>query len=365
MGFKVMIVSILLLIGMTTGSQAQTAVWTAWLYAPATGSITQVDSSGTVVGGFTLPLAQAFNAYGTAIVVSPSGRYVAYTVYDSTQTIPNIALFVYDHLIGATRLTVDVTDSDALGYQFDATALAFDEQTERFAFGYLVEPDAWQVVVGDMQSGTVLTTLTAADDPALADLGAIIPVVRRLDGSSVWFTALQADLDDQAPYSAFQADVITKQIVADTVYTTLLTDTDPLTGLVLTAGVDDTQANTIEIVNPDATRTVLYTEPNAMIEQVRWVEFDAEGSARALVQLYDAATEQSGLKLLNRDGTLATELVGTLEQLRGVPNGFIGLFMSDGVWALAHVNTLEAELTRRTLWNSAPGDAISLVHVMW
>jgi hypothetical protein len=68
---------ILVLAIRASAQEAEALDWTAWLYESDSGRITLVDSDGAS-REFTLPLAEAFNAYEQAIAVAPSGSHVAY-----------------------------------------------------------------------------------------------------------------------------------------------------------------------------------------------------------------------------------------------------------------------------------------------
>ncbi|HEX2622113.1 MAG TPA: hypothetical protein VHL11_18275, partial [Phototrophicaceae bacterium] len=236
--------SALMLIVIVTGTgrvSAQNSAWTAWLYSAAIGNILQVNQAGTVIGDFTLPLAQGFNGYGRWAVVSSGGRYIAYTEFDSTQQSPSEQLFIYDQVIGAIRFTYDMTGAQASGFEFSRSAMAFDEGAGRFAFGYLTETGGWQVVVGDFATSSALAVLNAGSAPSLQLPGNIVPVVQRLDGQSVMFTAVAYGTNFLPAYPAFRWDFTSGDVTPDDRYTTIVIDSDLATGQVAAAGFDANQ----------------------------------------------------------------------------------------------------------------------------
>lgn len=352
----------LLLTTLSGNASAQTA-WTAWLYSPQDGSIIHVNQAGEVTGNFYLPLTQGFNGYGREVVVSASGRYFAYTAYDSTQEPTPVQLFVYDQLVGTIGLTYDLTGAQATGFEFATSSLVIDEEARRIAFGYLTANDGWRVVVGDFATASVVATLEEAESLAATTL----PVVQNLNGSVVTFTAVNYGTNLLPAYPALSWNFETNEITSDERYTTLLVDTDAETGQIAAGTVENGDAgaepdvvlNAVQIVSTGGQHTLLYSEPDAWVQRVIFIEH----GARVLVETYNRATDETRLKVLNRDGSVGGELLGSLDQLTGTPDGFVGLFDNGGAPALAYVNTTDGTLSPVTVWSGAAGTAYILIRV--
>ncbi|HEX2620130.1 MAG TPA: hypothetical protein VHL11_08285, partial [Phototrophicaceae bacterium] len=102
----------------------------------------------------------------------------------------------------------------------------------------------------------------------------------------------------------------------------------------------------------------LYTEADGSINQVRFIE----NGARILAEV-QSSDNQTHLKVLNRDGSVAGEIVGSLRDLTGTPDGFVGMFDNSGAPAIAYINTTASTLTPTTLWSGTPNTTYTLVRV--
>jgi hypothetical protein len=91
---------------------------------------------------------------------------------------------------------------------------------------------------------------------------------------------------------------------------------------------------------------------------VSFIEF----GARVLVEVENG--DETTLRVLNRDSTVAGELIGTLEAITGTPDGFVGLFESNGAPALAHIVTTQDTLTPQTLWTGNQGTTPLLLGII-
>lgn len=321
--------------------------WSIWLFSDATGTITQVRNDGSIAGSFALPLPQAFNRYGAFAEVSLSGRYVAYTAYDSTTERPNVQLFVLDRDLSATRFNFDVTDAVVIDDATNNIPVVFDEANQQVAFGFVTEQNGWQVVVGDFATSAPLASLTANDHPLFEATADLLPVVQRYDGTHVWFTGYT---DGAGTSPAFRWNIGSGEVVEDAVFTSLLADFDPFSGQV--AVVD---GNAVEIISAQGERATLYTESEGTIQRALFVEF----GARVLIEVRNGET--TTLKVLNRDGTTAGEIIGSLDNLTGTPDGFIGFFTTDqGAPAVAHVATTAETYAPDTLWTGTQNETVSL-----
>jgi hypothetical protein len=359
------VLSILILTFFAFSSVHAQGGWSIFLFNPQDGSITQVRSSGEAAGSFVLPLPQAFNRYGNFAEVSLSGRYIAYTAYDSTTERPNVQLFVLDRDLSATRFTYDVTDAVTVDGDTNNIPVVFDEVNQQIAFGLLTEGNGWQVVVGDFATSAPLATLTAADAPVLKQTPNILPVVQRYDGVHVWFTAVAYGTGVQAVYPAFRWHIGTGEVVEDETFTHPISDFDPFSGQVVVAVRDESLdsaegtdgqfiMNAVEVVGTDGSRSTLYNETEGSVQRVIFIEV----GARVLIEVYNFETDETKLKVLNRDGSVAGEIIGSLDDITGTPDGFVGLF--DG--GMAHVNTTVETFSPETVWSGSPD--VSLIGVI-
>jgi hypothetical protein len=345
--------------------------WSAWVYHPANGGVTQIRDTGQVARAFTLPLPQAFNRYGDFASFSQDGRYIAYTAYDSTAERPNVQLFVYDLSLDSIRFAYDVTDAEMSTDDLNPIPVVFHEPSQGLAFSFATS-DSWQVVLGDLLSGGILAALTSADKPEFAGTATRLPLVRRYDGQSgrVWFTLVDESGGDN---SGFQWASTSGDVIADSTFTHVASAFDPFSGQVaaLVAAPDSADSsliNTVELVRADGERPTLYTEGDGEIRRVIWIE----SGARLLIETYraDAAadTQQTAYKVVNRDGTLGGEIIGSLGSLAGTPDGFIGMFTTgDGAPALARIRTetQDGAINQpETLWSGAAGESVVLLGVV-
>lgn len=347
--------------------------WTAWMYNAADGSIAQVAPDGRIVGALYLPLPQAYNTYGQRVVVSPSGRYVAYSAYDSTAADPSSQLFVYDVSLGSILYGYDLADAQTSGFDFAAgfrllpDSAAFDEVNGQFAFGYLREGSAeWRVVVGDLANGTEFTSLSSGSASDVTPQGDV-PVVRRYDGQRVTFTMVPpGGASVGGVYPAFDWNIGTGELAENGAYATFEIAALPATGERLHVIRDEAlpiaegaTTNVVEAITPDGERFTFYTDPEANLERAYFVE----DGARVLVEVTNLATDQRSLRVLNRDGTVAGELLGTLENIRGVPSGYVGTFDSAEGLALAYIDTSLNPHAPVTLWTAGGSTGVQFAFV--
>lgn len=347
--------------------------WTAWMYNPADGSIAQVAPDGRVVGALYLPLPQAYNTYGGRIVVSPSGRYIAYSAYDSTAAEQNSQLFVYDVPLGSILFGYDLADAQTSGFDsangFNALpdSAAFDEVNGQFAFGYLREGGAeWRVVVGDLANGAEFTSLSsgsASDVIPEHD----VPVVRRYDGQRVTFTMVPpSDTGADGLYPAFNWNIGTGELTENGAYVTFDAAVLPATGEWLRVIHDESlriaggaTTNAVEAIAPSGEGFTFYTDAESNLERAYFVE----DGARVLVEVEHLATGQRSLRVLNRDGSVAGELIGALENIKGTPSGYVGTFDSAEGVALAYVDTSVNPHAPVTLWTAGGSTGVQFAFI--
>jgi hypothetical protein len=349
--------AVLLLISMVSTAQSS---WTAWLYAASDGSITRVNANGEIIDVYRLPLSQAFNTYGDAAVASGSGRFVAYTAYDSTAPQLNRQLFVYDAGTGIIRFTYDLSDVTAIDFEQMARPTAFDEGAQTFAFGVL-RGGQWELVLADLTTEQVKGGGPLTE--ALAGLPAGLPVVLHVQGDRVSFVihtpgmALDSTYDlyvwrpAQAPQvvgmSALVADVrgfgelVTPALEADT--PSMMTADSAMT----TLAAKQDPYNAIDIYSPASGSATRLSNLSGHISQVWWV---AGGR-----QVLAAGSDDGGAPIFSvygLDGSQVGQFSLVLEDVRGTPDGVAGLFDRDGALGLAHIETQNGTLAARTVYTT-------------
>lgn len=352
-----------LLLTVASSLSAQTSGWRAWLYSPLDGSVRIADQNGMIVDGYTLPLSQAFNAYGEAITVSATGRYVAYTAYDSTSESGSTQLFVYDHAVQTTRFAYDITGADALSFEVLNTVLAFDEAGERFAFGHFDEAQSWRIVVADLTTGTPQAVGEATSAPELVEYAVnYVPVVQQLSGTRVTFTLLPYGAEAALDNPAFTWDYLGATVTPESDYASIVIDSTP-DGQRVIARFDESVSaaapNALEVINPRGEVVTQYSEIEGTIQRVLLIE----NGQRVLAQVYEEASDETVLKIINVDGTVAAELLGALADLQGTPDGFVGLFDNGGVPAMAYVSTASDTPTPAVIWSADSAIPLRLVRV--
>ncbi len=361
-----------LLLSVTGPLFAQSSAWHAWLYSATDGSIRIADQTGTIVDGYTLPLSQAFNAYGEPITISASGRYVAYVAYDSTSANNSTQLFVYDRDAQTNRFAYDITGSDVLGFEFLNTPLAFDETGQRFAFSFLDEELSWQIIVADLTTGTAQAVGSSTSAPELTEYAVNhVPVIQQLSGTRVSFALIAYGTEFQQRYPAFTWDFLAGTATADDSYSSIVTDSTT-DGRRVVARFDDSlpaaeddgdipvlMLNVLEVIDPRGDVVTQYNETDGTIERVLFIE----NGQRTVAQVRETGSDEPVLKIINADGTVASEMLGALNDLQGTPDGFVGLFDNNGVPAMTYVNTSSDTPSPAVIWSADSAVPLRLVRV--
>ncbi len=117
--------------------------------------------------------------------------------------------------------------------------------------------------------------------------------------------------------------------------------------------------NALEVINPRGEVVTQYSEIEGTIQRVLLIE----NGQRVLAQVYEEASDETVLKIINVDGTVAAELLGALADLQGTPDGFVGLFDNGGVPAMAYVSTASDTPTPAVIWSADSAIPLRLVRV--
>lgn len=330
----------LVLLGcLLTGLSVAQDRWSAWVYNPDDGIITQILSTGEIAASFRLPLTQAFNAYGDHAVVSESGRFVAYTAYDNTVDRANQQLFVYDLVIGRISFAYELIGVIDTSLAYGDQQGAFADSAAQFALG-MVDDQTWQIVIGSMNTSAVLTTLVY--DPArLPEVSATaIPIVQRFNGASVWFSVGE---------QSFRWNLIEDTLTPDATYQM----SDYLTGEIITLN----ESGGVDLIGLDGNAQTIYQAENGILQTVRFIQ----NGQQALITVQNA--DETRLVVIDRNGTLIGELSGVLDQIHATPDGFVGTFNSEGEIAIAQVITTGETLAPLTVWVGVNAPNLRLIHV--
>lgn len=345
--------------------QGQAGGWTAWLYDPADGSLTQVAENGAVVDVFTLPMPLGFDRYPNRAAASADASLFAYVVYNSVTYQGMLVVSQRERQRAAFALPLTLSDTT----EFAADASLYNESSTALALGYSLDGGGWGLIVLDLTSGSVTATIRS-DTPTVALLGlpatpGMTPVVRRFAGQTVTFTLAQAGTQDVGQRMGYDWQIDTGDLLANPVYGSLDADTFPLTGEVIFSQADDRlanqaasfplfQANTLQVYDPrSGARFPFFNLPDAALQSPRFIQ----NGELILTDSVDAAERYAWL-VIRRDGLLVGSLptAVSIDDVRGVPDGFIYTTSAyvPGATTLVYVNTRDGLDGGVPVWTSAP-----------
>jgi hypothetical protein len=344
------------------------AAWTAWIFDPGTGQVSQVNAAGEITGAFSLPLGIAFDQYTTQVAASPSGAHVAYIMADSASGTVNRQLMVHNVASGATAASYSLDpNTRANSLEFNRDALIFDEASMQMAFGYTTTGEAgnlvWRIVIIDYRTGLTPYTLRSEDASAAGVPGDAVPVIGHFRSGRITFFAVPVGGVDSLTHPAFVWDTGAGTVTPATAFDTPRSDYWSATGEFVVPAYDDRLAgaqglpNTVQVYDSNAgVRFPFYHDAELSIRQALFVQ----NGERVLVQRYDPATGGSRWALLDRDGTLVDEpdLPDTARQFYGTVEGFV--YLENG-GTLVRVETREA-LTQSAVWSGGGSQVLIYVN---
>ncbi len=346
--------------------RAQAGGWTAWLYDPAAGSLTQVAENGAVLDSFTLPMPLGFDRYPNRAAASADASLFAYVVYNSVTYQGMLVVSQRDQQRTAFALPLTLSDTT----EFVADASLFNESSTALALGYSLDGGGWGVIVLDLTNGRVTATIRS-DTPTVALLGlpgtlGLTPVVRRFAGRTVTFTLAQAGTQDAGQSMGYDWQIDTGDLLANPVYGSLDADTFWLTGEVIFSQADERlanqaalfplfQANTLQVYDPrSGGRFPFFNLPDAALQTPRFIQ----NGELILTDSVDVAERYAWL-VIRRDGLLVGNVptVASIDEARGVPDGFIYTTSEyfPGATTLVYVNTRDGLDAGVPVWTSSPG----------
>lgn len=335
-------------------SQAQSN-WTAWLYTPSDGGITRVSATGEIVDAFRLPISQAFTTYGPAAVVSPNGRFVAYTVDDPASPVENRLLMVYDIRADIIRFTYDLSGVEAIDFERHINPQAFDENSQTFAFG-VIRFGQWELVLADLTIESVKGggPFTEAE----SGLQDGLPMVMQVQGERVIFYLRRINTEFSREYPLFRwqpGDTpspfgMTSAFADIQAFGDLVTPYhDPELPTAIASEGPVLAYNTVEIRPASGGEIRLIETGQIDILQTWWIA----NTEQVLVKGFDVASGIEVYEVVSRDGTVVGQFQITLGDIHGTPDGLAGIFASGGGVGLGHVETLTGEFPARTVYTTA------------
>ncbi|MFN8375006.1 MAG: SH3 domain-containing protein [Anaerolineae bacterium] len=360
--------------------QAQSSLWTAWLFNQTAGTMTLVNDAGVALDTLALPTVQNYVTFSDRVAVSPDGRYMAYTLTDDATF--NTAGLLYDREANVMQ-TLYPSGSEQVGYSSLWRAASSHLFTEAgFATGYSVRGGGWRLLVQlygggivslDSNNAVVVTLGLSAQD-------GITPVVQYFTGTTVTFTLTLTGADSTAPLQTYVWDYLSGTI--QSFAGTPLSDMDvlPTTGEIISASLDANfpnhaqdftlfqQANTLHIYVPQtATRFPVYSDAALSLYQPRFVE----NGRRVLVGGFDEYSGSGEWRLLERSGQPAQPVTvlrapdDFVTEALGVFDGFVyitSVLATDGTTTLMHVDTRQGLNSGRLVWI---GPAAAPLRLVW
>jgi hypothetical protein len=367
---RALLLSIFILSALTIfPAAAQESGWTAWLYNPADGHVTQVDDTGAVRTDFTLPIPTGFDRYPQRIAVGHGGSPFAYVVSNSTTFQGALVVSQGAALKFSFNLPLTFADSS----EFIADETIFNEDNSALALGYSLEGGGWGLIVFDLVSGTVAQTVRH-DTPTVVVLGlsanfGLTPVPRRFVGREVTFSMVQAGSDGAAEYDTFTWNIDTEGLTKNLAFPSLDADTFPATGEMVMSLPDDRlpdqsadfpfyQANALHVFDPfTSARFPFYT---AQIETLSRPRFIQNGELILFEASQPAGTFE--WRVTSRDGSTVAPIPGdvAIDDFAGVGDGFVYTTstFSPGATTLVYVNTRDGLDAGIPVWMSEAGQTL-------
>ena len=345
-------------------AHAQDSGWTTWLYNPADGDMTHVDSSGAVLDDFILPMPLGFDSYPQKVAVGHGGSPVAYVVFNSV-TYQGALVIVNGQQITSTY-SLPLTFADSTEFVADETI--FNETNSALALGFSLDGGGWAIIIFDIQLG-VSTDNLRYDMPLVAGLGipgnfGLTPVPRRFIGRDMTFTLVQAGADGAAEYDSYTWNLDTGNLTKNLMFPSLDSDTFPPTGELVMSLPDERlpnqsdsftffQANTLHVYEPlTGARFPFYNAQDSTLSSPHFIQ----NGELVLTNSVDAAERYHWL-VVARNGTLIGNLPAavSINTLEGVGDGFIYTTdtFSPGATTLVYVNTRDGLDAGIPIWTSA------------
>lgn len=346
--YRWLMLTILLLLTAVVPALAQD-VWFAYVYNGVTKSLVRVDLNGTTTS-YDLSLDENTFVGGADMTFTPDGQRVIFcAITTGQQTQGRATLYVRDIVTETTITQVDL--GPTLGCRTGKHALSPDNQTVAVGMvNYFPGNDAadtsmpiWQLVVVDINNGTIMRELSA-DMPAASALRtteAIIPWVQRYTDGQVIFAEVPYAIGGVAYFPPYAWDVMAGTVSdAPAHFGEMALKHLPGTATYIWPDVDESRpyaepigpmpvANVVQMLDESGERPIYYTGTGVIVD----VAFINAGRQIAILQEPAAPTDaMSSMALpwfvLDREGNI-TELatVQSFSQIADAPGGYILLRM--------------------------------------
>ncbi len=312
---------------------AKVSPWSVWLFTSEIGRLREVDSTGSVLRDFTLPLPGDADPSQPprSVAISHNGNLMAYVVRGADGT-PSLVVWDASLLTFVGNYAMPANANVSLEY--NASPLNFSENDTQIAFGYGTEPVGWQLIIFDLPSGDtyiVSSDSPAAITPGLDNLPFNVPIVRMYRGAQVYFTMLPVPSD--APGGpGYIWDTIRNVIVPTAAYYNMGGDTLLMSGETI-SGVSDSrfaysanveaypmiQFNALHVYDPAVDGVFpFYADP----EFSAWTPRFVQNGERVAV-IGERSNGQAETRLLERNGVLVGSTGVRMTSMQGVFDGFV------------------------------------------
>lgn len=389
MRFRWWIIGLVMLVVLPT--QAQTELWSAWVYDNGSGRAAYIAATGAVQHDLILPVLAEFDAatvrYSNGLAVSPDGSRLAYRVSGlNTAGLPLSAVLIYDtstqQSIAAYQPPLVPLDDT---FSFVDSVSAFNESGSAVAYSFIASatgsvPDQWGVVVLDVLTGNVLFELSNLSPAVQAQLGtdatAFLPIVQAYEGAAVQLTLFPYELQGGGIYTSYQWDVLTGRIFTTAQYPALVVDHLPATNETLlpifderlpnrlgeSGGLALAQNNALQVWTADIGGRIPFFGSSDF--DIRTASF-IENGERVVFSAFDLANNSGTFwRIAERNGTVFTipTISAVDNRVLGTPNGFT--YMTDASPAqLIEARTRTDGVEQVALWTATPDFRPRLVWV--
>lgn len=228
--FRILTLTVLVLGVLVTPALAQTDQWSMYLYNGNTGELVRVFADATQQT-YTLDLPENGFISSRDMAFSADGNRVAYCVisYPTSSgdqpALPDATLFVRDLVAGTNLLEQDL--GNAIGCATGQAGLSADMSQVTVALANYFPQDpaadltkpAWQILVLDVASGSILQELNTNSQPVL-DIGlmmegAMLPQVRVFQNNQVVFAAVPYGIGGTPQVTAYRWDIGTGTLAVE------------------------------------------------------------------------------------------------------------------------------------------------------
>jgi hypothetical protein len=334
--------------------------------------MTQINDSGSLISGFTLPAPVGFDRYPGRVAVGHGGGPFAYVVSSSATN--QSLLVVSDQNQIRANFALPPTFSDST--EFIANASLFNEDNSLVALGYSLQGGGWELITLNVPTNQVTYTI-GYDLPAVAVLGlpgdfGLTPVARRFAGRIVTFSLIDAGVGGQVAPTSYDWNIDTNTLTINPVFTGLDSDVLAGTGEMIMTLPDQRlpnqfssfalgQSNSLQVYDPvTGARYPFLNLADASLSSPRFIQ----NGEFILADTVDTA-ERYTWTVFQRDGSVVGTIptAATINDVRGLPDGFVYTTdqFSPGTTTLVYVNTRDGLDVGIPIWTSQPGAAPIIV----